>query len=84
MSKIIHNDYPEILSLVIQLMKRAELLGTMSGQEKKDFVLKRLEMTKFIEPDTVKLISHTIDLIIELDKNKIKIRDKINSCCIIF
>ena len=84
MSKILHNDYPEILSLVIQLMKKAELLGTMNGQDKKDFVLKSLEKTKFIEPETVKLLSHTIDLIIELDKNKIKIRDKINSCCIIF
>jgi hypothetical protein len=76
----------EILDLLIQIMTNAEDLkpvGAMKGQLKKEYVLKMLDKLVFIEPNVRELLVELIDIIILLDKNKLKIKNAVSGCCTI-
>lgn len=82
--KIENTPPKEVLDLLIQIMKTAEDLkpvGAMKGQFKKEYVLKMLDKLVFIEPNVKELLVELVDVIILLDKNKLKIKNAVSGCC---
>jgi hypothetical protein len=71
----------ELLEGLIGLMKRVESYSGFTGQRKKIFVIESMRTIFNLTKEQEKLISEVIDIIILLDKNKLKIRNKIRSCC---
>jgi hypothetical protein len=70
----------EIISLLIEVMTNAEKFSNLTGDKKKEYVIDQLSRIAFIEPNVKELIIELIDIIILLDKNKIKI-SKVIGCC---
>ena len=74
----------EIIQNLLYLMVRAANFDGMSGELKKAFVVREMRaMLNFPEP-IEDLIASMIDLLISVDKNKIRINPKAQSlfaCC---
>ncbi|MHA2039114.1 MAG: hypothetical protein ACW98X_22030 [Promethearchaeota archaeon] len=71
----------ELLDGLIGLMKRVENYKGFTGQRKKIFVIESMRTIFNLSKEQEYLLSEVIDIIILLDKNKLKIRNKIRSCC---
>lgn len=71
-----------IIENLIRLMKIAEQLEDLkTGKSKKQYVLNELKNVINLEPHIEYLIMEFIDLLIEVDKNKITINKKIKKGC---
>lgn len=71
----------ELLDGLIGLMKRVENYKGFTGQRKKIFVIESMRTIFNLSKEQEYLLTEVIDIIILLDKNKLKIRNKIRSCC---
>ena len=67
--------------MLIRLMKEAEKYFAVGGQDKKEWVLMRLYKHLKVDEDTKKFISDLVDIIILLDKNKLKIGEVVTDRC---
>ena len=63
------------------MMKRAEDLKNASGERKKDFVLNSITSMFSLNREEKLILFYLIELIIQLDKNKIKIQNATKKCC---
>jgi len=73
-----------LIDNLIDLMQTVEFSKQLSGLEKKDFVLTKMKKLFDLDDQKIEMISEFIDIIILLDKNKIKIQKsakKIFICC---
>ena len=66
--------------LLIRLMKEAEKYFAVGGQDRKDWVLMKINK-HFKDDETKKFISDLVDIIILLDKNKLKISEIVTEKC---
>jgi len=73
-----------LIDNLIDLMQTAELSKLMNGLEKKDFVLDKMQKLFDLDDAKVEMISEFIDIIILLDKNKIKIQKSAKKIFICF
>ena len=67
----------KILTTVVELMLQAQTIDELDGEAKKIFVMKAVrEILEY--PDNIEdIIIEFIDIIIEVDKGKIKINDNV-------
>jgi len=72
-----------LIDNLIDLMQTAEL-SKLNGLEKKDFVLDKMQKLFDLDDAKVEMISEFIDIIILLDKNKIKIQKSAKKIFICF
>jgi hypothetical protein len=72
----------KFLNNVISLMQFYEKYDTrMTGYEKKEIVMQKIKELPDFNPDMESLIDNMIDIIILVDKNKLKIKKKIKKWC---
>lgn len=75
-------NWKRVLEVLVEMMKRAEIMtGTLDGKQKKKFVMSALNSMFNMSQDEEDLLFYLIDLVIELDKNKLKIKEKLIGCC---
>lgn len=66
----------KLLELVITLMKDASIMEDLDGHQKKKYVIHRVKQELEL-PDVIEeLIAEFIDMIIEVEKGKLKINKK--------
>jgi hypothetical protein len=63
------------------MMKRAEDFKNASGEKKKDFVLNSITSMFDLNREEKLMLFYLVELIIQLDKNKIKIQNATKKCC---
>jgi hypothetical protein len=69
------------------MMKRAEDFKNASGEKKKDFVLNSItsmfDLNREVDLNREEklMLFYLVELIIQLDKNKIKIQNATKKCC---
>jgi hypothetical protein len=71
----------ELLDGLIGLMKRVENYKGFTGKRKKIFVIESMRTIFNLSKEQEYLLSEVIDIIILLDKNKLKIKEKICLFC---
>ena len=74
----------KLLSSLVELMQEADLVFK-SGKDKKRWVLDKLREELKMDERVEDIIIHVIDILIEVDKGKIRINPKVRaglfSCC---
>ena len=73
-----------IIKILLELMQQAGQIKNMNGQQKKLFVMLKLKDGLELDPILEDFIFDVIDLLIDVDKNEIKINPKIKKlfiCC---
>ena len=77
-------DMEFLMLQLIKFMKLAEQIkGENTGEAKKQFVIKHInELLVGASSDVKELVPFIIDLIIDVDKHKIKINEEVKSSCI--
>ena len=73
-------DWERTLQALIGFMKRAEGMGN-TGADKKRFVIQSMTTVFNLDEEHKMLLIYLIELIIQLDKNKVKIKQQISNCC---
>jgi hypothetical protein len=74
-------NYNKLLDSVIGYMKIIAVDKTMNGYEKKAWVLSQIELDLKLDPKIEQIIICMIDLLIDVDKGKIKINKKVKKIC---
>lgn len=66
----------ELLNLIVRLMKDASVMKDLVGDQKKRYVINRVKQELELPEIVEELIGEFINLIIKVDKGKLKINEK--------